>query len=635
MSSILFSSEFIASSNSHGFREFLTRLMKVTSKKEESDLVQKELSFLSSKLGNSISKKEYFARLIHCFMLGYSVDFSIIHAVMLTQSGQDTLDKRTGYLACSLFLQHDHELSIMLVNTLQQDLCSQNHWHQSIALNSLYYLYHPEIPESVIDLVLKAMDVPKQLVRKKAVMALYFLYEKYSMPLDRIESALIQALHDRDHSVVFAALSVWKKVLEKQGADILSVVYSIHQQIIQRKVPKSFTYHGVLAPWAQLDCLAIYQIYIEQRQSIPQDMLDVVIDCLNSVAKKVDAAYAIVLGCIKCLGAFPTQDIMNYLDPFLNSANHNLKYLGLLGLSFIESRFWKDEWGGVQLGKTILDFAEDDTIVYKALELLESIMSEGILRSILPDLLKGMAKNEKETNKILGPTVIQWANTHYVDKNEEYIAALLDVMVEFKKNADHALVQEQCQFIDLLLDEKGVTLQETVIAFACRLLKETSDDIYAPELTIFLFSVVGKYSYVSEQEDVEWMKLIQRWVSFLEDRESQIAGLAALKKIILRSRTWLSSLRKLLSKCSESVEKQELAEIMKDNTFKKEGCSPMASPKLSSSSRSSGRPIRSFSNHKADSERHLYGSFKEDMSDSKVSQFVSFQQQSLNIGCVR
>lgn len=44
-------------------------------------------------------------------------------------------------------------------------------------------------------------------------MALYCLYERTDMDFKRIEPALRKALHDKDSSVVFAALSVWKMIL--------------------------------------------------------------------------------------------------------------------------------------------------------------------------------------------------------------------------------------------------------------------------------------------------------------------------------------------------------------------------------------------------------------------------------------
>lgn len=105
--------------------------------------------------------RDYLSRLIHCYMLGYSVDFSIIYAIMASQSGESALDKRVGYLACTLFLQRNHELGIMLINTLQRDLKSQNYLDVCAALNAIAYLHHPEMLDSLFDLVITTMTFPK------------------------------------------------------------------------------------------------------------------------------------------------------------------------------------------------------------------------------------------------------------------------------------------------------------------------------------------------------------------------------------------------------------------------------------------------------------------------------------------
>jgi hypothetical protein len=122
--------------------------------------------------------KDYMIRLIHCFMLGYNVDFSVIYAIMASQSGETAMDRRVGnveprtprclktdaclgYLACTLFLEHDHELGIMLINTLQRDLKSQNYLDRCAALNAICYLEHAEMLDNVLDLVIMTMDFPK------------------------------------------------------------------------------------------------------------------------------------------------------------------------------------------------------------------------------------------------------------------------------------------------------------------------------------------------------------------------------------------------------------------------------------------------------------------------------------------
>lgn len=66
-----------------------------------------------------------------------------------------------GYLACTLFLKNDNELGIMLMNTLQRDLKSQNYLDRCAALNAICYLHHAELASSVLDLVVQTMDFPK------------------------------------------------------------------------------------------------------------------------------------------------------------------------------------------------------------------------------------------------------------------------------------------------------------------------------------------------------------------------------------------------------------------------------------------------------------------------------------------
>jgi hypothetical protein len=48
------------------------------------------------------------------------VDFGLIYAIMITQSGESMADRRVGYLASTLFIENDSELTIMLTNTLQR-----------------------------------------------------------------------------------------------------------------------------------------------------------------------------------------------------------------------------------------------------------------------------------------------------------------------------------------------------------------------------------------------------------------------------------------------------------------------------------------------------------------------------------
>jgi AP-4 complex subunit epsilon-1 len=59
--------------------------------------------------------------MMYCEMLGHEAEFGYIHAVKLAQHAS-ILEKRIGYLAVSVLLHEDHELMLLLVNTMQ--VCS-------------------------------------------------------------------------------------------------------------------------------------------------------------------------------------------------------------------------------------------------------------------------------------------------------------------------------------------------------------------------------------------------------------------------------------------------------------------------------------------------------------------------------
>ncbi|PIL24211.1 hypothetical protein GSI_13964 [Ganoderma sinense ZZ0214-1] len=71
--------------------------------------------------------KECLVLLLYCSMAvnpGVHVDleFALPHAINLAEAGQRTQDKRTGYLFCAEVMAPEHELQLMLVNSIRKDI---------------------------------------------------------------------------------------------------------------------------------------------------------------------------------------------------------------------------------------------------------------------------------------------------------------------------------------------------------------------------------------------------------------------------------------------------------------------------------------------------------------------------------
>ncbi|GAN02987.1 conserved hypothetical protein [Mucor ambiguus] len=595
-----FSSEFLASGLSAEFNDFITRITQAKSKAEEMSLATEELTKLSSKMASpdisSARMRDYLIRLLHCYMLGYDVEFSIIYAIMASQSGETALDRRVGYLACTLFLTQDHELGIMLINTLQRDLNSQNYLDKCAALNAICYLEHEELLDNVLDSVIQAMEFPKQIVRKKAVVALYFLYERSSVDIERIEPVLRKALEDKDSSVVFSALPVWKNILLKQATkfeDMLPRFHAIHRQIMEKRIHKSFMYHGVYAPWAQLECLEIYGIYQDANIGSPRDFYDIIMDCLQCVEKKVDAAYAIVLDCVKLLASLdslllgtlsvPEQNPFQMLVPFLNSANHNLRYLGLLGMSSIDESFWKKSWLDGTLLASIAESSYDDhTIITQTIENMDTIVDQYTLKNIAPHLIEAMSRNydNKQNNTTIAYWLINRVIEYYTEQDAWFVETMLNALAESRKNLDDNYMESKCSLLRNALTENvdGSSTREATVNISYDLLrKANSEDRYSPLLVQLMIWILGNLSYLSSKyTDLDIMLQLQRWIQLVQDEYLQTCGLQAIKQCMMRSKKWLSGIEVILKEYKKSPvpEKQEIArellDVIADASFEKE-----------------------------------------------------------------
>lgn len=161
------------------FQDLIKSIGESRSKAEEDRIVLREVEILKTRLVDpntpKYKLKEYLLRLLYVEMLGHDASFGYIHAVKMTHD-ENLLVKRTGYLAVTLFLNEDHDLIILIVNTIQKDLKSENYLVVCAALNAVCRLINEETIPAVLPQVVELLGHQKEAVRKKAVMALHRFY---------------------------------------------------------------------------------------------------------------------------------------------------------------------------------------------------------------------------------------------------------------------------------------------------------------------------------------------------------------------------------------------------------------------------------------------------------------------------
>ena len=127
---------------SKDFFELVKAIGESRSKQEEDRIILTEVAVLKASVNQpQVSlkvQKEHLLRAIYVEMLGHDCSLVYIHAVKLTNQKQ-IMAKRTGYLACNVFLHPEHEFMLLLLNTLQRDLTSTNHLEVDLLFHSYSY----------------------------------------------------------------------------------------------------------------------------------------------------------------------------------------------------------------------------------------------------------------------------------------------------------------------------------------------------------------------------------------------------------------------------------------------------------------------------------------------------------------
>ncbi|KAK7360465.1 hypothetical protein VNO77_02459 [Canavalia gladiata] len=382
------------------FLELVKSIGEARSKAEEDRIVLREIETLKRRIIEpDIPKrkmKEYIIRLLYVEMLGHDASFGYIHAVKMTHD-DNLLSKRTGYLAVTLFLNEDHDLIILIVNTIQKDLKSDNYLVVCAALNVVCKLINEETIPAVLPSVVDLLSHPKDAVRRKAVMALHHFYHKSPSSVSHLLSNFRKRLCDNDPGVMGATLCPLFDLINVDPnayKDLVVSLVSILKQVAEHRLPKSYDYHQMPAPFIQIKLLKILAILGSGDKQASEHMYTVIGDIIRRGDTASNIGNAILYECICCISSiYPNAKLLeaaaDVVARLLKSDSHNLKYMGIDALG----RLIKiSPHVAEQHQLAVIDCLEDpdDTLKRKTFELLYKMTKSSNVEVIVDRMIDYM-----------------------------------------------------------------------------------------------------------------------------------------------------------------------------------------------------------------------------------------------------
>ncbi|KTF90096.1 hypothetical protein cypCar_00041750 [Cyprinus carpio] len=412
----------------------------------------------------------------NCEMLGYDASSPIIHAIKWP-SRAGVLEKRV-------------------------DLQSTNVIEAYMALTVVAQVFPKDMIPAVLPLLEDKLSYPKEIIRRKAVLALYKFYLIAPNQVQHIHAKFRKALCDRDPGVMTSSLHIYLQLITESPDDYKDLTGSfvtILKQVVGGKLPVDFNYHNVPAPWLQIQLLRILSLLGKEDRSTSELMYEV-------------------------------------LDESLRRAemNHNITY-GLKALTYVVQH---DAKLALQHQMTIIECLDhtDFTIKRETLELLFRITN---------------AQNV---------TVIVEKMLDFLHDNSWFIQTMNDV---FSTGGDLLQQDVPNNFLRLLAEgseSKEEDDQLRLYAVNSYLTVLKGDASHLPQRFL---QVLGEYAHL--QESVDQREVIRLLTQLLDQRsvssETRVWILSALTKISEGQTDLILDLAESLSSSQDTVLRQQAQEL--------------------------------------------------------------------------
>lgn len=501
------------------FFELLKAVGESKSKQEEDRIMAKEVQCLKKKLSplppgasnpfqSKKKSREFLVRLLYVEMLGHDASFGYIKAVEMAASAS-LYHKRTGYLVCSCCLSPDHEFRFMLVNQMQRDMQSANVLEICGGLLAATSLITSDMVPAMSGEVMKLISHDSQTVRKKAIITLHRFFQ---LAPDVVSSEELlekarKVLCDRDPAVMGSCLNVVEDMAKRNPVEIKTLIpslVSILKQISERRLPEEFNYHRVPAPWMQIRVVRILSLLGQADAEASNGMYEVLNETMKQADVGINAGYAIVYECIKCITKiYPNPKLLDAageaIARFIQSRSHNLKYLGVTGLAMIVETHPQY---AAQHQMSVMDCLEDpdETLQRKTLHLLYRMTNPVNVEFITDKLLVFLRGTTDLFLKQQLTTRICSVAERYAPSNAWYIATITQL---FEVSGDMVDQQVAQNLMSLIAEGTGeseeadMMLRQTAIELYITLLQDKPPAKLPKILLETMAWCLGEYAYLS------------------------------------------------------------------------------------------------------------------------------------------
>jgi AP-3 complex subunit delta-1 len=422
------------------FEKTLTDIVKGirASKRDTAIYISSCIAEIKSEINSTDAHKKANAlqKLTFLQMMGYNMSWASFATIEVMSSARFA-HKRIGYLAATQAFTQDTDVILLTTNTLKKELRGavgpgmNGVYEAGLAINCLSNIVTEDLARELLGDITNLTVHPQPYLRKKAILCLLKMFMKYPQAL-RLTFPSIQdcLLKDKNPSVTSCAVNVITELSDVNPRNYLVLAPSFFSLLTNSS-----------NNWTLIKVVKLLGSLVPEEPRLARKLMDPLAQIVESTQAKsllYEAVYTITLClpyCRKADGSMPpnvpsiVELSAETLRKFVEEADQNLKYLGLVGFSSLMTSHPK-VLSAPGYRPLILACLSDDDIT---------------IRTRALDLLIGLA-----TRKNLMDLVTQLL--HHVDMaSGTYKIDLVEKIIEICSSEKYALVTDFAWYIDVLV----------------------------------------------------------------------------------------------------------------------------------------------------------------------------------------
>lgn len=405
---------------------------------EERGIIQRECADIRAQFrqGDNGERSHSLAKLLYVHMLGYPAHFGQMECVRLIASPRYS-EKRIGYLGAMMLLDEKQDASLLMTNSIKNDLSHSSQYVQSLALCTLGCMGSAGMCRDLAPEIERLLRASNSYIKKKAILCAVHIVRKVPELGELFTPSAKSLLSEKNHGVLHGAVVLITELCEKnhdtlgQFRKAVPDLVQIMRSLVTSSYSPEHNIAGISDPFLQVRILRLLRILGHNNDTASEAMNDLLAQVATNTDSSKTAGSAVLYETVLTIMDINSESglrvlAVNILGRFLLNNDRNIRYISMTSLQKIV----QTDHNAVQRHRgTIVDCLKDqDTSVKRrALELSLALVSAANIRLMMKELLIFLSTSPVELRSQAASGIFNAAE-RYAPSKRWHIDTILHVL---------------------------------------------------------------------------------------------------------------------------------------------------------------------------------------------------------------